>query len=557
MSDQETPGLAARTMEHDEASRPHALSRPSDGGSAGPCVDSHPELERTLSRLGGSAVNFACLLELLEAPRNDPERVYEGLRKCPSMAGRILGIANSASVGARRPITSLWRAVLLLGAEAARQTGLVHALRVSILRTSLPREMAERFWAGSVQKACLARKFCEATAPGASEELYDQAFTAGLIQDLGLPPLASVDPVFYAERLGREVCPDDWAGLERERFGICHGAVGNGMLLEWGASEQVQLDVLNHHRPPTRGDEEPTLLKLAGYLASGLSHLDEPAGREADAWRHAIFTRFLAERYGSPEGFLLAAANDAAEIVHCPGRPTFKASPTASEASAAIRETTGNELAMIGRLVRLENLLEQRSDECGDLRNEAFTDALTRLLNRRGFMRLAARRLEAARATGTGVCCLLLDLNKFKPINDTHGHHVGDVFLKGVGKLMRRNLQRNDLVARFGGDEFVAMVSGVTEDEAREVAGRLAGQLNRARLRVAEGLELDVSVSVGAAFAGRFEDEPGLAEALLRRADEAMYSCKSDPGGSGASPCFVVYGGEPADSTPASSTSNV
>jgi diguanylate cyclase (GGDEF)-like protein len=157
-------------------------------------------------------------------------------------------------------------------------------------------------------------------------------------------------------------------------------------------------------------------------------------------------------------------------------------------------------------------------------------------------MRLAPGRVEQAHANASGVCCLLIDLNKFKPINDTHGHHIGDLFLKGVGKVLRRGLQRNDLVARVGGDEFVALVSDIHRNDARGVAARIAQRLNGTRLRLQEGLEFPVSASVGAAFSDQNLDHPAIVESLLRLADEAMYARKAQ---SSVEPCFLIQ--EPAD----------
>jgi diguanylate cyclase (GGDEF)-like protein len=151
----------------------------------------------------------------------------------------------------------------------------------------------------------------------------------------------------------------------------------------------------------------------------------------------------------------------------------------------------------------------------------AHTDALTGLLNRRGLQAAAEPMLARCEPTGA-YAVFLIDLDRFKPINDRHGHDAGDAVLRTLGQRLKASLRSQDVVARLGGDEFV-VVAGPLATEAD--AGAVARKLLHAVTRPFDvnGLSLDVGMTVGYALAP--QDSTDLSE-LLKRADAAMYSGK-------------------------------
>ncbi len=160
------------------------------------------------------------------------------------------------------------------------------------------------------------------------------------------------------------------------------------------------------------------------------------------------------------------------------------------------------------------------------LYRESTTDPLTQLMNRRVFMRSqhAAHQAFAARQQVYSV--LLLDLDRFKRINDQHGHLVGDQVLRTVADLLRRAISaKQGDVARFGGEEFILLLSGTTLAGALERAEQLRSQIAALEILYAEDAEpLTVSVSIGVAEVQRMETQ----EELLVRADEQLYQAKQD-----------------------------
>jgi diguanylate cyclase (GGDEF)-like protein len=157
-----------------------------------------------------------------------------------------------------------------------------------------------------------------------------------------------------------------------------------------------------------------------------------------------------------------------------------------------------------------------------ELEQVAVTDALTGLSNRRSFDQALEREVARAQRYLRPLCLLLIDLDNFKLYNDKHGHLRGDELLREFAQLLRTNLRSSDMVARFGGDEFVVILPETDEKVSRAVVEKLGREVNAA-LASDDG----VGISVGKAF---FEPDM-TASVLLDLADRNMYREKaSSPG---------------------------
>jgi diguanylate cyclase (GGDEF)-like protein len=158
---------------------------------------------------------------------------------------------------------------------------------------------------------------------------------------------------------------------------------------------------------------------------------------------------------------------------------------------------------------------------------EASTDALTGLPNRRSLVEHLDRQLAIAERARAPLSVLMLDLDRLKEINDTHGHAAGDAALRAFARTLSSTIRRSDLAARLSGDEFVIVMANTRGRDAREVAEKIRAAVAAVELPVgASGTTVRLGVSIGgAAFP---EVRGGGAERLLERADAALYAAKRD-----------------------------
>ncbi|MEM1231807.1 MAG: diguanylate cyclase [Pseudomonadota bacterium] len=153
----------------------------------------------------------------------------------------------------------------------------------------------------------------------------------------------------------------------------------------------------------------------------------------------------------------------------------------------------------------------------------ANTDALTGLYNRRFFMEQLSLEMERHSRSGLTLGLLMLDLDHFKSINDTHGHPMGDRVLQEAARTLQQGIRDADVVARIGGEEFAVLVVDATMDGPRILAERLCTALRALELRTEDGTPVPVSTSVGCLrFRGGMVD----ADTLLALTDQALYAAK-------------------------------
>jgi diguanylate cyclase (GGDEF)-like protein len=170
---------------------------------------------------------------------------------------------------------------------------------------------------------------------------------------------------------------------------------------------------------------------------------------------------------------------------------------------------------------RLELDLETARRELEKLAN---TDALTGLYNRRHFFEHAEMEFQRAKRQECNVSFLLLDADYFKLINDTHGHDAGDLVMKALAAIFQQEIRAFDLVARFGGDEFVIMLVDVDQDRALAIAERIRGVVAATPIRFGSRT-LNVQLSVGISS---FDSKDPDLTTILKRADNALYHAKNE-----------------------------
>lgn len=173
----------------------------------------------------------------------------------------------------------------------------------------------------------------------------------------------------------------------------------------------------------------------------------------------------------------------------------------------------------------LQGKLQERASLMGQLKLQAETDGLTNVLNRRALDQVGERRVDRQTQAGDACILILIDLDHFKSVNDTHGHLAGDDVLKEAARLMHSLVRPTDIVARFGGEEFAILISDDGLAGAVALARRIRLALQLHEIVISDGTRLHVTASFGVARGRCGQDEW---RCLIDAADAALYRAKLD-----------------------------
>jgi diguanylate cyclase (GGDEF)-like protein len=439
------------------------------------------------------------------------------LAECDAgFALRVVSIANSGAFGRRAEISNVQRACFFLGVRGLRNV----ALGLVLGDMAPPSEDGAFLLAMSLRRAVAARLIGEALrAPRA-----DDAFTAGMFLELALLVRARTDLAGACQiarmPIAHRVAIERAYGFEE------HTAEGAKLAAEMHLTDAVVYAIAHHH------DAEPPEDHLAKIAWA--------AERVAGAWEggEASAVRSVAEQALSAVGLNAEAAAEVLRRV--PESLTLLAAAferrideqidldkLAADAHAQLVEMNHGYERLVRRLEALvaekEALAAELKRANLDLETLAATDALTRLPNKRSFATTLARDLALAARNGAHVSVVMVDIDHFKRINDTWGHTTGDLALVQVADALAKSARESDMVARFGGEEFVAVLSGASSGGARIVAERMRAAVERLSIQTPNGL-LKVTASFGIASVQPRGANGGTD--LVARADHALYEAK-------------------------------
>ena len=194
---------------------------------------------------------------------------------------------------------------------------------------------------------------------------------------------------------------------------------------------------------------------------------------------------------------------------------------TSDAVSVAMHKLLQANKQMQDKLESAEQRLQEQAKKMESYEEQALTDALTSIANRRAFDEFTERQYDEYQRDGRATTVLMLDVDYFKKFNDTYGHAAGDEVLKGVAKVLKRTMRDIDLVARYGGEEFSVVFPGTRVGEAGPATERARAAIESAVFHH-QGTDLRVTASFGLAEIRAGETM----EQTLRRADEALYASK-------------------------------
>lgn len=438
-----------------------------------------------------------------------------------SIAVQVLRMANSALYAPSQEITTISRALSSLGLRTVKLLALTTSLRALIPQQSDAVDLSD-IRHRMVVTASVARRSAQLLDPA----WRDEAFVAGLLTGIGPVVLASEAPTAARAILGdRQVWPGP--DVERSILGYTTDDVTAELVMRWGLPTLFADAVRRRHGgsgTAAAGDLEE-FSGVGGALR--LATLAEPVLTGRDSGSNLEALRVLMPTVAEIEveevdDWLIdteSVVADTAAMLQFRVPQEIAYAQLLAEASERL----------VSLQFSLENQLFKAEESAGDLvkRNdqletEASTDALTKLPNRRAFDRRLASLLETP-AEGLGL--LMLDLDHFKAVNDTHGHAVGDDVLRVVGATLQSQTRGDDFAARFGGEEFVMLIPSTSNDRLLVIAERLRVSIAELIVPLQDGSTVSVTTSIGGAMISGSPDVTS-DRALIEAADEQLYAAK-------------------------------
>ncbi len=473
----------------------------------------------TKAKLPTSPALAAQILELAEDPDSTVEQFAEIIQMDPALAARLLRMTNSAAYAQRTPVTSIQRAVALLGLNRVRTVSLGFQLVGHLNRLgNCPFDM-KAFWRQSILRACLAREFAEVVVP----PCVDEAFLIGLLQDSGILLLVQLLGEPYAELYASaHLSPTAFLSAEKEQFPHNHVNAVVMMGREWKLPETIIRHLAKHHTPTslTESSSDEDRLSAVSYLVGSLRLAND---LKIDAGE-PVLKEYAERELGLDNAATLRCFNRAAEAYAEMGQLLRDFVPEDLDVTELLSQAN-TQLANSMEAERNQTEQEQAhlKSALGEYRERAARDPLTGLLNRGALTEAVRDAVQQARRDGETITVQFLDIDNFKRLNDTLSHPAGDEVLMGVAATLRDCVTNAGIVGRYGGEEFLLVVSGLTEREARDLCQLVVTQVRETRFPELE-LRGPVTCSLGAVWHTPMEQT--VAEGLVARADELMYEAK-------------------------------
>ncbi len=473
------------------------------------------------------------LLELTRGSDASVREVADTISADPALAAKILRFVNSPMAGVGREVSSLQQAVALVGVRGVTTMALSLAVMGSSRQQCCTGFDRDQYNVQSLACGAAAKVLAKLTRASSPQE----AFSAGLFSQIGRSVFAAALPEEYARVLATTRCaPRDLPDQELPAFGETYATMGAHLLRKWGLPESL-CAAIQMFRDSSSSQGVPTLSRLlnCAELAACLI-CPQPGSAAVDAHEFMLATH---RDFGVVQEAAIVALNEIVEdikglrkILEIPKGHVRQAEEIESEVRERIAEMS---IAM-----HLEN--QSMAQQQADLLRRASTDALTGIGNRSAFDARMDHEVERAIRSGSPFGMLLIDVDKFKSFNDTHGHQAGDRVLQTVARVLDENVRKVDFVARYGGEEFAVIAPGTPTDGVMLLAERLRQGVQEASVPW-EGKQLRVTISIGVAVFTELADRKDV-PGIIRTADEQLYKAKD----AGRNRVMCATAGQPCSS---------
>ncbi len=477
----------------------------------------------------------AVALKIINASKDPDISLHEVasiISSDPAISAKLLKIANSPLYSQRRSLNNLREALTLLGFNAS----LTIALSFSLLQSlGSHNKNHENYWKRSIVSASIARML----GVRLKVAKLDDLFLASLLQDIGILVIQCLADSPYSKDETKGLSHIERIQFEMEQFGTDHAIIGAWLLNSWDLPEYLVQSVLYSHSLNRTGSDKSESDTRFHYCLN-------ISGTLADVWLEENPCDLLLSILSVVKAGLDLTDEEFNQLIVAidESLPEISNMFEIFIASDSERENVlyqAKELLLERSIHTIKqseddrHYIESITNRVEKIEKESRIDHLTKVHNRQYIDQLLETEFEEANINRWPLSLAFIDIDDFKPINDTFGHLVGDEILKLISDFFSINIRETDVLARYGGDEFLLMLPGATGEIAAAVINRLL-ELSKDKLSFdVKNVTITASVSIGLATHLDKHDFNSLKE-FIAAADEALYKAKHQ-----GKNCLAIY----------------
>jgi len=451
------------------------------------------------------------VLDLAAKVDVDLAEIARIISKDPALSTKILRTVNSSFYGRSQNVSTISHALVILGLQSVKTLVLGFSLATNLKQGKGFKHL--NYWRRSIFAATAARTIAIKMHLVEQEE----AFLAALLQDIGMLVLDQVLAQQYAEICESAHTHQQLVTAEKAALSMTHAEVGAILAEQWKLPPILTATIGGSHDPTTVTD--PALVKLARlvHLAGWCADVfidEQPATAIVQVRSYCAQHHNMSE--ADCDQLLAEIAQKTKEVA-----PLFEINIGAVADFESILKKANE--ALVELTLQSQMHANQLQEQNQVLQVQAVTDKLTNLANRAAFDQFLTEQMALAKKNRSPLTLLLLDVDKFKTVNDRFGHQAGDQVLSSMGKLLKSIARKQDLSARYGGEELAVILPGTPRNVGSVIAETIRRAIAAEPVK-AGNRAIPVTVSIGVAclaqrnFAGPDE--------LIAAADELLYTAK-------------------------------
>jgi len=492
-----------------------------------PVIDLPADLRNMILKCPALPSLPAVVMKVIDASK-DPDiglaEVSDIISADPALSAKLLKIANSPLYSLRRTINNLREALTLLGLNASLTIALSFTLVKSLKDDKAETQDRDIFWRRSLLSAVIARHMGYKLGLPNLEDL----FLTSLLQDIGILVLECIDTEFYQDNNNEPMGHNDRILLEEKKLSVDHSTIGAWLLQSWNLPEKLYTVILHSHeaRIYDAGAPNAELFQQCINLSSNI----------ADIWLSEQQADLLRGNLPHIKAILKIEDSEFTEFIDDINNllpdvsSLFEITISSKEARDRVLDEARElllerNLKVIKQSEQDRKQLEAMEEKHKDLEDEARRDPLTDLFHRKYFEHLLEEEFENANLNRWPLTVAFIDLDNFKEVNDEHGHLIGDQVLRDIASFFSNHIRQTDILARYGGDEFILMLPGSTNEVAETMLTRLLKELRNGYRKDTNPSTVKQTVSIGLATHIDGNDFDNVKE-FLNAADEALYKVK-------------------------------